>query len=79
MRTVAVVNNGLGHATDNAVLYDTDYCQHDDAQKFGEAKSPKSTILRTYMIRFPVLFDETQFQTIRVKTLRDTCQILGEK
>ena len=37
------------------------------------------TILRTYMIRFPVLFDETQFQTIRVKTLRDTCQILGEK
>ena len=36
-------------------------------------------ILRTYMIRFPVLFDETQFQTIQVKTLRDTCQILGEK
>ena len=31
------------------------------------------------MIRFPVLFDGTQFQTIRVKTLRDTCQILGEK
>ena len=39
MRTVAVVNNGLGHATDNAVLYDTDYCQQDDVQKFGEAKS----------------------------------------
>ena len=37
------------------------------------------TILRTYMIWFPVLFDETQFQTIRVKTLWDACQILGEK
>ena len=37
------------------------------------------TTLRTYMIPFPVLFDETQFQTIWVKALRDTCQILGRK
>ena len=42
MRTVAVVNNGLDHATDNAVFYDTDYCQQDDAQKFGEAKSTET-------------------------------------
>ena len=42
MRTVAVVNNGLGHATDNVVLYDTDYCQQDDMQKFGEAKSTET-------------------------------------
>ena len=26
------------------------------------------TILRTYIIRFPVLFNETQFQSIRVKS-----------
>ena len=41
MRTVAVVNKGLGHTTDIAVLYDTE-CQQDDAQKFGEAKSTET-------------------------------------
>ena len=38
MRTVAIVNNSLGQATDSEVLYDTDYYQQDDAQQIGEAK-----------------------------------------
>ena len=33
------------------------------------------TVLRTYIIQFPVLFSETQFQTILVKRLWETCPI----
>ena len=61
MRTVAVVNNGLGHATDKVVLYDTDYYQQDDAQQIWRSKIYRGMNVALSLVLFYCLHDLLSF------------------